>query len=47
VHDSQADIRKAAALLGYQPIVSCDVGLQRTLEWYSQSAAAEALPATA
>jgi nucleoside-diphosphate-sugar epimerase len=34
VHDSQADISKAAALLGYEPIVSLAGGLERTLAWY-------------
>jgi nucleoside-diphosphate-sugar epimerase len=33
VRDSQADISKARTLLGYQPIVSFEEGLQRTLEW--------------
>jgi nucleoside-diphosphate-sugar epimerase len=33
VRDSQADISKASALLGYQPIVSFEQGLERTLEW--------------
>ena len=47
VRDSQADIRKAAALLGYRPIVACDAGLRRTLEWYAESAVNDALPATA
>jgi nucleoside-diphosphate-sugar epimerase len=34
VRDSQADIRKAADLLGYQPIVSFEEGLKRTIDWY-------------
>jgi len=34
VHDSQADISKAAALLGYRPIVSLTDGLTATLDWY-------------
>jgi nucleoside-diphosphate-sugar epimerase len=34
VKDSQADITKAQRLLGYQPIVSFEEGLKRTLEWY-------------
>ena len=34
VRDSQADIGKAKALLGYEPIVSFEEGLQRTIEWY-------------
>ena len=33
VRDSQADISKARALLGYKPIVSFEDGLERTLEW--------------
>jgi nucleoside-diphosphate-sugar epimerase len=34
VHDSQADISKAATLLGYAPIVSLSEGLERTLAWH-------------
>jgi nucleoside-diphosphate-sugar epimerase len=34
VRDSQADISRAAQLLGYQPVVPFDEGLQRTVEWY-------------
>jgi nucleoside-diphosphate-sugar epimerase len=37
VRDSQADITKARELLGYEPIVSFEDGLQRTLEWYRSS----------
>jgi UDP-glucose 4-epimerase len=33
VRDSQADISKAKALLGYEPIVSFEDGLKRTLDW--------------
>ncbi|MFN7981042.1 MAG: SDR family oxidoreductase [Vicinamibacterales bacterium] len=33
VRDSQADISKAADLLGYEPLVSFEEGLRRTLEW--------------
>ncbi|MBM3751951.1 MAG: SDR family oxidoreductase [Acidimicrobiia bacterium] len=33
VQDSQADITKAARLLGYQPVVEFSEGLRRTLEW--------------
>ncbi|SBS75863.1 Vi polysaccharide biosynthesis protein VipB/TviC [uncultured Mycobacterium sp.] len=33
VHDSQADITKAQQRLGYQPIVSFDEGLRRTVDW--------------
>ena len=34
VRDSQADITKARALLGYEPIVSFEEGLAHTIEWY-------------
>ena len=34
VRDSQADIRKAKELLGYEPIVSFEEGISRTIEWY-------------
>ena len=34
VRDSQADIRKAKELLGYEPIVSFEEGIARTIEWY-------------
>ncbi len=34
VKDSQADITKAQRLLGYQPTVSFEEGLRRTIEWY-------------
>ncbi|HEX6214382.1 MAG TPA: SDR family oxidoreductase, partial [Vicinamibacterales bacterium] len=33
IHDSQADISKAARLLGYAPTVPFAEGLRRTLEW--------------
>lgn len=33
VRDSQADISKASALLGYKPLVTFEEGLRRTLEW--------------
>jgi UDP-glucose 4-epimerase len=42
VRDSQADITKAKALLGYTPIVSLDEGLAKTLEWCRSEAAAAA-----
>jgi nucleoside-diphosphate-sugar epimerase len=42
VRDSQADITKARELLGYQPTVSFDEGLRKTIEWYRT---AEAVPA--
>jgi nucleoside-diphosphate-sugar epimerase len=34
VRDSRADIEKARRLLGYEPTVSFDDGLQKTIEWY-------------
>ena len=34
VRDSQADIAKAAKLLGYRPTISFEEGLQRTVDWY-------------
>jgi nucleoside-diphosphate-sugar epimerase len=34
VRDSQADISKAEALLGYKPIVGFEEGISRTIEWY-------------
>jgi len=37
VKHSQADIAKAARLLGYQPTVTFEEGLRRTLEWYRTS----------
>jgi UDP-N-acetylglucosamine/UDP-N-acetyl-alpha-D-glucosaminouronate 4-epimerase len=40
VKDSQADIAKAHRLLGYQPSVSFEEGLERTVEWYRTAAAA-------
>jgi nucleoside-diphosphate-sugar epimerase len=39
VHDSQADISKARALLGYEPTVPFEEGLRRTVDWYRQSSA--------
>jgi nucleoside-diphosphate-sugar epimerase len=42
VRDSQADITKARELLGYQPSVSFEEGLRKTIEWYRT---AEAVPA--
>jgi UDP-N-acetylglucosamine/UDP-N-acetylgalactosamine 4-epimerase len=33
VRDSQADITRAQRLLAYQPVVSFDEGLRRTVEW--------------
>jgi len=40
VRDSQADIGKAQRLLGYQPVVSFEEGLDRTVAWYRESAVA-------
>ena len=34
VRDSQADITRAKALLGYEPTVSFEEGISRTIEWY-------------
>ena len=34
VKDSQADIAKARRILGYEPTVSFEEGLRRTVEWY-------------
>jgi nucleoside-diphosphate-sugar epimerase len=39
VRDSQADISRARALLGYEPIVSFEEGLRRTLAWYRSTRA--------
>lgn len=39
VRDSQADIRKSKALLGYEPVVSFEDGLARTIAWYRASRA--------
>ena len=38
VKDSQADIRRAKEILGYQPIVPFEEGLRRTVDWYPQHA---------
>src|ERR671919_464076 len=37
VRDSQADISKAKRILGYEPIVTFEEGLNRTLAWYRTS----------
>jgi nucleoside-diphosphate-sugar epimerase len=34
VRDSQADITQAQEILGYQPLVSFEEGLRRTVDWY-------------
>lgn len=39
IRDSQADISKAARLLGYRPTVSFEEGLRRTIAWARQPAA--------
>ncbi len=36
IKHSRADIAKAGALLGYEPIVDFDEGLRRTVAWYQQ-----------
>ena len=38
VRDSQADITKAKEILGYEPRVSFEDGLRRTIEWYRAAA---------
>ena len=42
VRDSQADIQKARRLLGYQPLVTLEEGLGKTVEWFR---ATQATPA--
>ncbi len=37
VKDSQADIGKARRLLGYEPLVAFETGLEKTVEWYRGS----------
>src|SRR3954471_10880962 len=39
VRDSQADISKAGRLLGYEPIISFEDGLRRTVAWYREATA--------
>ena len=34
VRDSQADIGKAKAILGYSPVITFEEGLRRTVDWY-------------
>jgi len=34
---SQADVSRAKALLGFEPLVNVEQGLQRTLAYYAQS----------
>jgi nucleoside-diphosphate-sugar epimerase len=38
VKDSQADNHKARQLLGYEPSVSFDEGLRRTVAWHTTAA---------
>ena len=40
VRDSQADVEKARRLLGYEPTVSFEDGLKRTIDWYRTAHAA-------
>jgi UDP-glucose 4-epimerase len=48
IRDSQADISQARDLLGYEPQVAFEEGLERTLEWYrAMQAKANAAPAPA
>jgi UDP-glucose 4-epimerase len=42
VKDSQADISRAARILGYRPIVSFEEGLEKTVAWYRSSQASVA-----
>jgi UDP-glucose 4-epimerase len=37
VRDSQADISKAAKLLGYQPTVGLEEGLRETVKWFTEA----------
>jgi len=37
VRDSQADISKAAKLLGYQPAVGLEEGLRETVKWFTEA----------
>ena len=40
VRDSQADISRAREILGYEPLVSFEEGLRRTVDWYRTLATA-------
>ena len=42
VRDSRADVEKARRLLGYEPTVSFDEGLRKTIEWYRSTQAVTA-----
>lgn len=44
VRDSQADISKAARLLGYRPTVSFEEGLRHTIAWYRTARAESLIP---
>lgn len=39
IRDSQADISQARQILGYEPTVAFEEGLQRTFDWYRESQA--------
>jgi UDP-glucose 4-epimerase len=41
IRDSQADITHARAVLGYEPTVGLEEGLQRTFDWYRVTQAAK------
>jgi nucleoside-diphosphate-sugar epimerase len=41
VKDSQADISKARRILGYEPLVSFEEGLAKTVEWYKANTGAK------
>jgi nucleoside-diphosphate-sugar epimerase len=42
VRDSQADISKARRILGYEPLITFEAGLQQTVAWYRTAGAAAA-----
>ena len=37
VKDSLADISRARAVLGYEPLVSLEEGLTKTIDWYRKA----------
>jgi len=39
VKHSLADIQKARQLIGYQPVISFEKGLQKTIDWYRRNLA--------
>jgi nucleoside-diphosphate-sugar epimerase len=45
VRHSLADITRAKALLGYEPIVGFREGLAETLQWYAEQAGRDAIRA--